>query len=351
MIINCTKKLQEELNIKPELLAVSNLLFSWHANIIRINRRKTVVLTNDATRYTIVLYGLKAKDFKNIKNLIINSIKENFESDCVNQEIILKYIEDIGEINFSRTQDRKQVARMNSACRDINHYSRHFDTDISPLKLSNPANNCPMNIEGYCYPKGLLYKELENLYRMPPIRCKAVRIKSKLDFEKIDISRELIVPLNYTFNDLHSVMQKAFQWQNYHLYEFSIYDKNKEVARIIQYEDEFECDIETLKADKVYLYEYLPKYKNIIYRYDFGDDWTHIIHVEDILFDYDKYHAFCVSGNGDSPPEDIGGEWGYYEYLEILKDETHEEYEYMKNLSESYHSGRLDIKSVNIMLK
>ncbi|MGL6106115.1 plasmid pRiA4b ORF-3 family protein [Romboutsia sp.] len=353
MIINCTKKLQEELNIKPDLEKVLNSLFSWHGNIIRINRRKTLILTNDATRYTVVLYGLKAKDFKNIQNLIVEAIRKNFEIDCVNQEIILKYIEDIGEITFSTTQDRKQVARMNSAGKDVNHYSRMNSDDISPYQLSKISNNAPLNINGYAYPKELLYEELEKLYNMPPIRCKAVKIKARLDFEKMDISRELIVPLNYTFRDLHKVMQRAFQWHNGHLYEFTIIDKAKEMARIIGYEDEFadEYNIKTLNDAKVSLSEYLPKYKNIVYRYDFGDDWIHVISVEDILFDYDKYHAVCVDGNGDSPPEDIGGEWGYYEYLEILKDETHEDYEQIKNLSQSYHSGRFDIKSVNIMLK
>lgn len=353
MIINCTKKLQEELDIKPKLAEVENPLFSWHANIIRINRRKTVILTNDATRYTVALYGLKAKDFKNIQSLIIDAIQKNFESDCVNQEIISKYIEDIREITFSKTQDRKQVARMNSAGKDIDHYSRHYDSDVSPIKLSKLANNCPINNNGYTYPKELLYKELENLYNMHPIRCKAVKIKSKLDFEKIDISRELIVPLNYTFRELHKVMQKVFQWRNYHLHEFIIIDKNKEIARIIGHEEEFEFErsVKTLNDDKVHLDEYLPKYKNIVYTYDFGDDWKHIICVEDILFDYDKYHAICVDGNGDSPPEDIGGEYGYYEYLEILQDETREEYEVIKNISQSYYNEKFDIDLVNRWLR
>ncbi|MGL5753174.1 MAG: plasmid pRiA4b ORF-3 family protein, partial [Paraclostridium sp.] len=304
-------------------------------------------------RYTVVLYGLKAKDFKNIQSLIVEGIKNNFENDCVNQEIISKYIEDIGEITFSRTQDRKQVARMNSAGKDVEHYSRHYDSDISPYKLSKIANNSPINIDGYSFPKELLYKELKNLYNMSPIKCKAVKVKSRLDFEEIDISRELIIPLNYTFRDLHKVMQSAFQWQNYHLHEFIVLDKDEEVVRIVGHEDEFafEYDVETIKDENVYLYEYLPKYKNIVYRYDFGDNWTHIICVEDILFDYDKYYAVCIDGNGDSPPEDIGGEWGYYEYLEILKDKTHEEYEYMNSISQSYYSGRFNIELVNIRLK
>ncbi len=76
MIINCTKKLQDELGIKPSLVEIENPLFSWHANIVRVNRRKTVVLVNDASRYNIILYGLKAKDFKNIENITLCGIGE-----------------------------------------------------------------------------------------------------------------------------------------------------------------------------------------------------------------------------------------------------------------------------------
>ena len=50
MIINCTKKLQDELGIKPEKAEVFDSLYSWHANIIKINRRKTMVLVNDASK-------------------------------------------------------------------------------------------------------------------------------------------------------------------------------------------------------------------------------------------------------------------------------------------------------------
>ena len=75
MIINCTKKLQDELKIKPAKLDVIAPLVSWHANIIRVNRRKTIVVANDASGYVIVIHGVVAKDLKDIKELIKESIE------------------------------------------------------------------------------------------------------------------------------------------------------------------------------------------------------------------------------------------------------------------------------------
>jgi hypothetical protein len=65
MLIQCTKKLLSELKIETSLpLEEEDTLFSWHANMLTVNRRKTLVLMNDSNRYIIVLHGLKAKDPK-----------------------------------------------------------------------------------------------------------------------------------------------------------------------------------------------------------------------------------------------------------------------------------------------
>lgn len=209
MIINCTKKLQDELGIKPELVEVHNPLFSWHANLIKINRRKTLVLVNDVARYNIVLYGLKAKDFKNIKKLIYDEIYKTFENDCINRDIISTYLEEAGGITFSKTQNRTQVARMNKGCEAVDIYSESIkEGSISQIKISKQVNNYPLF--DYCgeykYPNEVLYNELEKRYNKPAVFCKAVKLKMKLDFEKVDISRTVVVPLNYTFREFHRAM-------------------------------------------------------------------------------------------------------------------------------------------------
>ena len=58
------KETLDELKIKEIIHIDKQSLFSWHANLITVNRRKTCVLVNDNNRYVIVLYELKAKDFK-----------------------------------------------------------------------------------------------------------------------------------------------------------------------------------------------------------------------------------------------------------------------------------------------
>ena len=67
------------------------------------------------------------------------------------------------------------------------------------------------------------------------------------------------------------------------------------------------------------------------YTYDFGDWWEHDIAVEDILVaDADKRYPLCVDGAGACPPEDVGGAYGYREFLAALADPGHPEHEAMR---------------------
>ena len=59
MLIQATAKLRDELNLKELESKERPALFSWHANFFRINRRKTVVLVNNACDYSVILYGMK----------------------------------------------------------------------------------------------------------------------------------------------------------------------------------------------------------------------------------------------------------------------------------------------------
>ena len=78
----------------------------------------------------------------------------------------------------------------------------------------------------------------------------------------------------------------------------------------------------------VKLCDYLPMYNKILYRYDYGDDWHHYIEVENIIEDCGDSLPILLSGDGDAPPEDVGGAGGFAEFLEVMADPGHEDYEH-----------------------
>ena len=64
------------------------------------------------------------------------------------------------------------------------------------------------------------------------------------------------------------------------------------------------------------------------YEYDFGDCWRHEVLFEGCLrAERGKRYPVCVEGARACPPEDVGGTWGYKEYLEAMADPEHERHD------------------------
>ncbi len=121
MQIGCTKKLAEYLRIQavPADTAIDPL-FSWSANMIMVNHRRTIVVSNDASRYAFILYGIKRGDVKNIETLILEGVKACLETMCFTPTIIDQYLQDCGEqVMFSKTANRSVVAGLNNVCERV----------------------------------------------------------------------------------------------------------------------------------------------------------------------------------------------------------------------------------------
>ena len=64
-----TKKLLEYIGAKPEKMSAEvDPLFEWTANLMVINRRKTIVVVHAASRCSFVLHGMTVKHLKNCRS-------------------------------------------------------------------------------------------------------------------------------------------------------------------------------------------------------------------------------------------------------------------------------------------
>lgn len=116
--------------------------------------------------------------------------------------------------------------------------------------------------------------------------------------------REISVPATYTFDQFHRVLQIAFGWSDYHLYEFTdkkdYYDKG-EFRITIPSEYDAEYDEKTYNSRRKKLSSVFPKYKTLTYIYDFGDSWNFEILLEGSVFVEDYPFALCSDGGGATP--------------------------------------------------
>ena len=359
MQICCTKKLLEELSINPTFVEEENDLFCWSAHLLTLNRRKTVVVVNDSNRYGFVLYGLKAKDFKHLDDYIHLGIRQCLKDQHIKDDMIDKYMDQMGNLVFTKTRGSKYVARLNRACECVNLFADRLDqSTLYQVDCSRFMNNDYIRISkesNYESPNELLLQDFRRTYGDQLITFEVVEFMIRLNLGKRSATRRLVVPTGITFRALHKIIQVAFGWQNYHLYEFRLYDQNGTCfCNIMSESDEAvdspNADLATLNTE-VKIAEFVKQGIRMEYCYDFGDNWLHAIRVQQIISDFDKNYSICIMGEGNGPPEDVGGISGYEHFLKIMSDPKHSEYKHMENWASSQSYQDFDIQLVNSRLK
>lgn len=143
------------------------------------------------------------------------------------------------------------------------------------------------------------------------------------------IWRRIQVPEHYSFWDLHVAIQDSMGWLDYHLHKFHIKNNPTRELEFIGIPDEdFDDEMAVLPGWEVPIKDFFTlENKKILYEYDFGDCWEHMILLEKILPKSPNVkYPICIAGARACPPEDCGGTMGYKNLLKIIGDPQHEEY-------------------------
>jgi len=150
------------------------------------------------------------------------------------------------------------------------------------------------------------------------------QLKISIKGAKPPIWRRVLVESDYTFYDLHNIIQHIFNWQDYHMYEFYGNFGNYCSGELIE-EDYGYNNLRNYPSDDITLdMEFKNEKDKIKYTYDFGDDWNHEIVVEKILvFDDKERYPKCTAGRRNGPMEDCGGIWGYSEIVYALENDDY----------------------------
>lgn len=374
MLIQCTKALLDQLGIKNSELyppegheQFPNSFMAWHANFATIDRKKAIVLMNNETRYSIVIYRPSKKDFSKINELIPEAIVTALRMEGIRKEVIEAYMEKAGAITFSKTASKSIVGKMNNAVREIEFTQEYLDEKIRIQRYISMITGRFIQLSGNnpgFYPIEKMLECLSLIYGQEGhhevvedvLAIDLYQLKIKIKLEGHEIWRQVLVPSTYSFRHLHNIIQTVFDWQNAHLHEFVVERAKRKDLKIVMDDDpetmeylnfdEFEIRQERLVA----LEEIFPTYGEVVYEYDFGDSWEHTITLEKIVKS-NEFRATFVEGIGERPPEDVGGEGGYEEYLRIMADVNHPEHEDMKEWSDNQKERNIRKEKINHRLK
>ena len=148
------------------------------------------------------------------------------------------------------------------------------------------------------------------------------RLKITLDEVKPVVLRRVEVPLTIRLDRLHLVLQAAMGWTNSHLYEIRARDVGWGIPDPAWGEG-------PLDARKARLIDVIDDtgVKTLRYLYDFGDGWEHTVKIERITDAVPGLtYPLLIDAAGRCPPEDVGGPWGYGEFLQAIADPQYENY-------------------------
>ncbi len=158
-------------------------------------------------------------------------------------------------------------------------------------------------------PSKRLYQFKITLLNMDPVIWRRIQIK------------------NCSVDKLHECIQTALGWTNSHLHQF-------EIQGIVCGDPELlcgdsDCFVGT-NSLKTMVSDIVPQSGarfRFSYEYDFGDRWEHEVVFEGCLpTDQGVRYPLCVEGERACPPEDVGGVYGYAEFLAAIADASHEEH-------------------------
>jgi hypothetical protein len=169
------------------------------------------------------------------------------------------------------------------------------------------------------------------------------RLKITPDDVKPAVLRCIEVPQTLRLDRLHLAIQGAMGWTNSHLYEIRAGDVGWGMT-------DPNWDDGPLDARKARLIDVLEDVgtKTLRYLYDFGDGWEHTIKVERLLDpEPGIIYPRLIDAIGRCPPEDIGGPWGYAEFLDAIHDPKHERHVELKEwIGYDFDPNNVDIEGL-----
>lgn len=210
----------------------------------------------------------------------------------------------------------------------------------------------------------------------------------RIEFADLEpkVWRRVAIPYGCTFRRLHETIQyvtnfRSILGEDYHLYEFNLnkddlrvtndefsYDQHKDFVKNkkeyvrhlmrskIEYA-EFEkqrmkkLGVEVRKPSSLKIDKYIEEYGTIEYTYDFGDSWNIRIILEEIVDDYYFGYPTLLTGEGEAPPEDVGGVYGFYDFLKSYNDPSNEYYEDVRSWAKEQFYEEYDPVRINSLIK
>ncbi len=164
-IIRCTQKLMKKLDVVPkENIWAKSWLESWHANVFNIEEEQCVLVTNDATLYSLFLCGVERREMQYLHSIINDYFFKLMRMDGVPQHLLEKALSIGDDVVYTPSANKSVMGSMNGIkqCIESIIYRHGGLNDGGAFKAQNLINKMPLKVMGFQPPVEAFLEKLEN---------------------------------------------------------------------------------------------------------------------------------------------------------------------------------------------
>ncbi|MGE0139576.1 MAG: plasmid pRiA4b ORF-3 family protein [Ilumatobacteraceae bacterium] len=345
LVVRGTKKLRDR--VKAPLAGADDAstteLGDWFATAL-FWRPQVALLVNERTFLPVFLpLAPTATLLRRIPEAIGTVLRGHGADDG----FLASELAEMGEQRIAPTNNRSVVGVMNEFAFLGEHHWDSGSTDFEGLSLTLARTPVSPLYSRTGFPDrelaAILGVDRSNVVpirtaQTPSKRATAYQLKVTLRGTKPPIWRRLLVDGSSTLAEVHEVIQAAFGWWNYHLYEFAFGRTRYGIP-----DPDWDFGPPARDARRARLDKVAKAGDSFTYTYDFGDDWEHKVTVEKVgPVEAGVTLPTCTDGRRAGPPEDCGGPWGYEELLKILRDPSHPEHTERVQWMTEFGGGEFD---------
>lgn len=184
----------------------------------------------------------------------------------------------------------------------------------------------------------------------------AYQLRIELRDFKPAIYRDVLVDPTTPLPKLHKLIQAAMGWEDEHMHGFAVPLKNERYYRV-QASRRFEKPNAVNWGEPAYnearfkLQDVMREPKDkLLYLYDFGDDWEHVITLKAVV-DTELTLPHLLKAQQGCPPEDCGGPPGAEYWASVWYDKSHPERDIALQMFGDNEPGWLDFEALQKAVK
>jgi hypothetical protein len=140
LVLRCTTKLLKEIGCEPTdtaEVAQAKGLSVWFANLLRLDRRKCVLFTNEKTLFSLFVPDLKREQLRGLGDVFSEHLSERLAAEGFGRYKD-KFLVDRNAIAIAKTNSRSVLGSMNDFALMIEYHIRgHGDLESIDLKQLN----------------------------------------------------------------------------------------------------------------------------------------------------------------------------------------------------------------------